>query len=301
MPHSTLLLAAILAAGAVPDPHRAEIEAWRAQRVERLQVPDGWLSLVGLDWIEPGRTVIGSAVGASSIGPDADAFVKIAGIPPRLGTLTLADGELSIELDEKAGATDDGKPATQSTLLADTAGTPSVVAHGSVSFVVIERSGRYALRVRNSAAATRTGFLGMDYYDIDPAWRVEGKFRPHPDGKMIPIANVIGTLEDTPNPGVVEFERDGKRYRLEAVDGGPDQLWFIFADRTSGKQTYGAGRFLYSDRPKPGSDLVVVDFYKSYNPPCVVTPYATCPLAPPENRLDLAVTAGELNYRGAVH
>lgn len=301
MPPTSLLLAAILAAGAAPDPHRAEIEAWRAQRVERLKLPDGWLSLVGLDWIEPGRTAIGSAVDASAVGPDADAFVKIAGVPPRLGTLTLADGKLSIALEAGTGATVDGKPATQATLLADNSGTPSVVAHGSVSFIVIERSGRHALRVRDSAAATRTGFVGMDYYDIDPSWRVEGRFLPHPDGKTIPIANVIGTLDDTPNPGAVEFERDGKQYRLEAVDGGPDQLWFIFSDRTSGKQTYGAGRFLYSDRPKPGSDLVVVDFNKSYNPPCVFTPYATCPLAPPENRLDLAVTAGELNYRGVVH
>ena len=109
MPPTSLLLAAILAAGAAPDPHRAEIEAWRAQRVERLKVPDGWLSLVGLDWIEPGRTVIGSAVDASRVGPDADAFVKIAGMPPTLGTLTLAEGKLSIVLDEDAGATVDGK------------------------------------------------------------------------------------------------------------------------------------------------------------------------------------------------
>ena len=257
MPPTSLLLAAILAAGAAPapDPHRAEIEAW------------------------------GKAATATTL----------------TSTLTLVDGKLSIALAEGTGATVDGKPATHATLLADNSGTPSVVAHGSVSFIVIERSGRHALRVRDSDAATRTGFVGMDYYDIDPSWRVEGRFLPHPDGKTIPIANVIGTLDDTPNPGAVEFERDGQRFRLEAVDGGPDQLWFIFADRTSGKQTYGAGRFLYSDRPKPGSDLVVVDFNKSYNPPCVFTPYATCPLAPPENRLDLAVTAGELNYRGVVH
>ena len=128
MPPTSLLLAAILAAGAAPDPHHAEIEAWRAQRVERLKVPDGWLSLVGLDWIEPGRTAIGSAVDASAVGPDADAYVKIAGVPPRLGTLTLADGKLSIALEAGTGATVDGKPATQATLLADDSGTPSVVA-----------------------------------------------------------------------------------------------------------------------------------------------------------------------------
>lgn len=298
MSNTSLLLAAILAAGAVPDPHRAEIEAWRAQRVERLKLPDGWLSLVGLDWIEPGRTRIGSAVDAGAVGADADAFVRIAGMPPRLGTLLLADGKLSIALDANPGVTVDGKPATQATLLPDASGTPSVVAHGTVSFIVIERGGRYALRVRDSAAPTRTGFRGIDYFDIDRGWRIEARYLPHPPGRTIPIANVIGTLEDTPNPGAVEFERDGQLHRLEAVDGGPGQLWFIFADRTSGKQTYGAGRFLYADLPPAGSDRVIVDFNKAYSPPCVFTPYATCPLAPPENRLDLAVTAGELDYRG---
>lgn len=297
----TLLLATILVAGVAPGPHRAEIEAWRAQRVERLRQPDGWLSLVGLDWIEPGRTVIGSAVDASVVGAGADAFVRIAGMPSRLGILTLADGRLSLALEEGSGATVDGRPATQATLLPDASGTPTVVAYGTLSFIVIERNGRYALRVRDSAAPTLTGFAGIDYYDIDPAWRIEARYRPHPAGKTIPIANVIGTLDDTPNPGYVEFERDGATHRLEAVEGGPGQLWFIFADRTSGKQTYGAGRFLYADLPKPGSEVVVVDFNKAYSPPCVFTPYATCPLAPPENRLDLAVTAGELDYRGAAH
>jgi uncharacterized protein (DUF1684 family) len=112
---------------------------------------------------------------------------------------------------------------------------------------------------------------------------------------------VINTIEPMANPGAVVFERDGKTYRIEAVDEGDGQLFLIFADRTNGKETYGAGRFLYAAPPAPGSDRVIVDFNQSYNPPCVFTPYATCPLPPPENRLDLAVRAGEKKYRGAVH
>jgi hypothetical protein len=112
----------------------------------------------------------------------------------------------------------------------------------------------------------------------------------------MPIASVINTVEPMANPGVVVFRKDGKTYRLEALDEGDGQLFLIFSDRTSGKTTYGAGRFLYADPPKDG--MTVVDFNQAYNPPCVFTHYATCPLPPPENRLDIAVTAGEKKYRG---
>jgi uncharacterized protein len=185
-------------------------------------------------------------------------------------------------------------------LAVDTSGAPTLVRFGNANFQVIERSGRYGLRVKDNDAATRKAFPGhMDNWPIDPAWRIEAKFEPHPPGTTIEIASIINTLDPMPNPGAVVFEKDGKTYRLEAVDEGDGQLFLIFADRTSGKETYGAGRFLYAAPAVDGK--TIVDFNKSYNPPCVFTPYATCPLAPPENRLDLAVTAGEKKYAHAAH
>jgi len=120
-------------------------------------------------------------------------------------------------------------------------------------------------------------------------------FVPHPAGKTIEIADIIGTLNQVPNPGAIEFQRDGKTYRIEALDEGDDELFLVFADRTNGHGSYGAGRFLYAPRPD-AQGRVALDFNQSYNPPCAFTPFATCPLPPPENRLDLAVLSGEKAY-----
>lgn len=272
--------------------HKTEIEAWRAQRLERLQRPDGWLTLVGLHWLAEGKQTVGAA-------KDNDVVLAVG--PGHLGTITLDEKKVAIELADgvvaKIGETD----ARSGELAPDSTGAPTLVSFGNANFQVIERWGRYALRVKDADAATRSHFLGLDYFDTDPASRHEARFEPHAAGKTIEIANVVGTLEAMPNPGAVVFEKDGKTHRLEAVDEGDGELFLIFADRTSGKETYGAGRFLYTSPPAAGSTTVLVDFNKAYNPPCVFTPYATCPLAPPENRLDLAVTAGEKKYRGAVH
>ena len=287
--------ALVVAASTAPvDPaaHKAEIEGWRAQRVERLKQPDGWLSLVGLHWLTEGTQTVGS-------GKDNDVVLAVG--PERLGSITLAGKKVSIELadgvEAKLGETD----ARQAELAPDSSGAPTLVTFGNANFQVIERWGKYALRVKDADAATRTGFVGMDYYGIDPSWRYEARFEPHPAGKTIEIANIVGTVEAMPNPGAVVFERDGKTHRIEAVDEGGEMLFLIFADRTSGKETYGAGRFLYAAPPAKGSSSMIVDFNMAYNPPCVFTPYATCPLAPPENRLDLAVTAGEKKYRAEAH
>ena len=270
-----------------------QIEEWRAARVERLQAPGGWTSLVGLHWLEAGTHSVGSAKGND---------VVLAVGPPTLGKLTLKGGKVRIELDPAANATVDGKPARAAALKDDSKGEPTTVAFGTASFHVIERGGKLALRVKDSEAPTRKQFAGIDNYPIDASWRVEAKWTPSKAARTLDIPNVVGTVEKMPVPGKAEFTRGGKSYTLLPVLETPDakQLWFIFADRTSGKQTYGAGRFLYADMP--GKDgTVVIDFNKSYNPPCAFTPHATCPLAPPENRLDLAVTAGEKNYAGSGH
>lgn len=290
----SLLMLAMLATTPTPaapvDPV-ADVEAWRAARIARLEAPDSWLTLVGLHWVEEGTHAIGS-------GKD-NAIVLNTG-PAQLGTLSRKGTEISLALAEGVDAKIGDTDARSGVLAADVSGTPTLVRFGNSNFMVIERSGRLALRVKDNDAATRKAFPGrMDNYAIDPSWRIEARFEPHPPGTTIEIANIINTLEPMPNPGAVVFEKDGKTHRIEAVDEGDGQLFLIFADRTSGKETYGAGRFLYAAPAVDGK--TIVDFNKSYNPPCVFTPYATCPLAPPENRLDVAVTAGEKNYVGAAH
>lgn len=279
-----------IGAGQAPEAeaaYRAEIEAWRAARVERLKQPEGWLSLVGLHWLAEGAQTVGSA---------ADNDVVLAVGPERLGTLTLADGRVRLALAPGVEARIGDTEAREAELVADSAGSPTVVRFGRASFVVIERSGRFGLRVRDPEAKTRTGFVGIESYPIDPKWRVDARFEPHPEGRTIEIASVINTLEPMKNPGALVFEIDGKPHRLEAVDDGSGQLFLIFADRTSGRETYGPGRFLYAAMPADGR--TVLDFNRAYNPPCAFNAYSTCPLPPPENRLDLAVRAGEKKYEG---
>lgn len=265
-------------------------EAWRTQRRERLLAADGWTSLVGLHWIAPGDHRVGSAAGND---------VRIAMGPARLGRLSLADGRVRFVPAPGAGVEVGGRAVHEPVALrtdADAAG-PDVIAFdgGEGRATVIERMGRLALRVRHARAPSRTAFTGLSYWPAEPSWQVTGRFVPHGAGRTIDIANVLGGVEPLPNPGAIEFSRDGRAYRLEAIDEGGDTLFLVFADRTNGHGSYPAGRFL--DVPRPGADgTVVLDFNRAYNPPCAFTDFATCPLPPPENRLDLAVTAGEKAY-----
>jgi uncharacterized protein len=272
-------------AESTPDP-AAEVETWRAERLERLQRPDGWLSLVGLHWLEPGTHTIGSA---------AENDIVLATGPERLGRVVVDEGEVGFIAAAGVGASLGGVPIDGEAPLE--AGARVTFNGGDASLQLLERSGRFALRVRDANAATRIGFIGIEHYPVDLSWRFDARFEPHQDERTIDIVNVLGMVEPMPNPGVVVFERDGREYRIEAVDEGVPQLFLIFADRTNRNETYGAGRFVYVDWPAEGGPTVL-DFNRAYNPPCAFTPYSTCPLPPPENRLDMAVTAGERRYLG---
>lgn len=263
----------------------------RADRDARLRKPDGWLSLIGLDWLSEGRNTIGSAKGND---------IVLAKGPAKLGVLTLVGGKASIAFEPGVDATVDGKTVTESVLATDKDGNPSIVAFGTASFFVIQRNDRVGIRVKDSAAPSIAAFLGIDAFAIDPSWRIEARWVTLETPQELEIPDIVGTVYKLKVPGKAVFERDGRAYELlpmnETIDDG---LFFVFADRTSGKLTYGGGRFVDADSPKDGK--VVLDFNRAYNPPCAFTPYATCPLAPPENRLKLAIEAGEKNYRGSKH
>jgi len=286
----------VSAADVQADAYVRSIEQWRHTRVAELTAPDGWLSLVGLAWLHPGANTIGSA---------ADRDVVLPSGPARLGVVTLAaDGTLRLELEAGTGALVDGKPQRDAVLVDDAhagAGKPTLVSFGSTSFIVIHRGDRSGLRIRDTQAPSRTGFLGIDYFPIDPSWRVEADWVPAAPGETLEMGTVIGTTDKFPVPGKLRFSRDGKSFEILPVIEvpGDKQYFVVFADRTSGKETYGAARFVYIDPPQGGK--AVLDFNRAYNPPCAFTAFATCPLAPPENRLDLRVTAGEKKYRGGPH
>jgi uncharacterized protein len=272
----------------------ADNEAWRRQRHDDLQKPDGWTSLVGLHWIELKAHYLGSSPGSG---------IRLALGPPRLALLEQEGGRLFLTPEAGVALTLDGAPLKgRSELRSDASTAPSVIGFdgGRGLLTVIERGGRHALRVKHADAAARAAFAGLEYWPVEPAWSIVGRFEPHAAGATIEIANILGMLEPMANPGAVVFRSDGREHRLEAVDQGDGKLFLIFGDRTNGHGSYGAGRYL--DAGTPAADgSVVLDFNRAYNPPCAFTAYATCPLPPLENRLDLAVTAGEKAYAAGAH
>ena len=266
--------------------------AWRAERRADLTRPDGWTSLVGLHWVTPG---------AHYVGTERDNGIRLAVGPAQLGMIDLRPPRIRFVPHRGAALSVDGEPTRGATQLRadDAPEGPSTISFddGKGLVTVIKRADRYALRVRHADAPTRVQFAGLAYWPGGPSWSVDARFEPHRPARTIPIANIVGTMEPTPNPGAVVFERDGRTHRLEALEGEDGGLFLVFADRTSGHGSYGAGRFL--DTPAPDArGRVRLDFNRAYNPPCAFTPFATCPLPPPENRLDLAIRAGEKAYAG---
>jgi uncharacterized protein (DUF1684 family) len=285
--------------------YERSIMDWRAERVARLMKPDGWLSLVGMHWIEEGSTQIGT-------NPKFTARLAVG--PDRLGIVTVKGDTITFRAEPGNDVTIDGQPAPDvATLVPDTAGEPTVVGFnkGDASFIVIQRGGKYALRVRDALAPTRTGFTGIDYFDIDPAFRFQAKFTPHPPGHKIGIVNILGMEEPMDNPGTLTIDVTGQRhdpatgklvdahetYTLEAIDEGDHRLFIVYADGTSGHESYAASRFVYADFPKGPDNVTELDFNKGYNPPCAFTAFSTCPLPPPSNRMAMRITAGEKKAR----
>jgi len=294
----TALVAVMALSGALSQPVAAqgddpslqryleEIADWRERRHQRLASEDGWMTLVGMEWLTEGENRVGSS-------PASDA--RIPGGPADWGTIVVNGDEITYRPAPDGGITVDGEVVEQARLVADSQGQPTIVRSGDLSFHVIYRQS-YALRIRDRQAPVRMAFKGMPVYEIDPSWRIDGRFIPAEPGATVEVADVLGHINPSPLLGAFEFERDGQTHRLLGI--GTDEsttVQFLFADMTSGRETYGAGRFVYSDG-MPGNGRLVVDFNKAYNPPCAFTEYSTCPLPLAENRLRLAVRAGEKKY-----
>jgi uncharacterized protein len=245
----------ILAAGTMLAATTGSDEKWRADYEASLKAPDGWLSVAGLMWLHA--------------------------------------GENTIQLSNRKTAVlnfDDGKVTYQKHLLKPDADSVKI---GDVTMTVIDRGGKTGIRLRDPNAETRRDFTGCKWFPAKADWRISAKWIAYRKPKTIAITNILGMTDQEPSPGYAEFTVQGKQFRLEPViDDG--ELFFMFKDSTSGKSTYGAGRFLYAALPK--ADRVELDFNKAHNPPCAFTAFATCPLPPRQNILPVGIEAGEKSY-----
>jgi uncharacterized protein len=264
--------------------YRQRVEQWRAQHQKALAADDGWLTVAGLDWLKEGENRVGAD-------PASEVALPPNSAPAHVATISFHAGQAVLHPAPGVPLALNGKPAAQTTLHEDS----DILAINRLKFYLIRRGERTGIRLKDNDSPERKRFAGLSWYPVDPAWRISAKFTAWDTPHTIAFTNTIGQKESEPSPGYVTFTKDGREYRLEPTleDG---TLFFVFRDRTSGKTTYGASRFLYTEPAKDG--IVYLDFNKAENPPCAFTAYATCPLPPPQNRLDLAVEAGEQNYKG---
>jgi hypothetical protein len=285
------LSASVTAAAADRAAEQTSVLGWRAQRLGELTGDTGWLTLAGLFWLKEGDNSFGS-------GPGNDLILDNAALAKTAGTFQVGGNRVRFLAQPGAGVLLNGTAVDSVALHSDAAGEPTVLASGPLRFFVIERGGKLGVRVRDLNNPRRLEFHGLQYFPISDKWVVNARFVPSPPDKRIRIVNILGMEEEAVSPGALEFTQDGREWHLDTVleRPGDQQLFIMFADTTSGQETYGGGRFL--DIPLPVAGSAVVDFNKAYNPPCALNDFATCPLPPPQNRLKLRIDAGELKYVG---
>src|ERR1022692_87463 len=279
-----LLGPAVLFAGAPAAPDSAYVqsfERWKAEQIDDLK--QNWLPLAGLYWLKPG-------VNSFCMAPE-NAVVFPKG-PAQGGEFDLDGKDVTIKLLPGAHATIGGKPLATAKLDPDVSGQPTVIEMASLRFHLIVRGERVGIRVKDLESAAVANFKGVIFYPLDLNYRVTATWEPSDGKKTIDVPNVLGDVTAVPVAGTVVFKINGQEQRLTALGGDPSKgLSFVFNDLTAKSDTYPGGRFLDTDPVANGT--VILDFNRANNPPCAVTPYATCPLAPKENRLAVAIPAGE--------
>lgn len=270
--------------------YEASINAWHQERKAKLKAEDGWLALAGLFWLNEGENTFGSAAGNDLVFPEG----KIAA---QAGTFILSGNEVTLQVHNKTAILVNNKQVTEAIVFERGTKDAPEMKYGSLKWYVIKRGNKYGIRLRDTQSDARLNFKGITRYPVTTDWRVEARLESGIFPKKIAITNVLGQTTQEKSPGALVFTVDGKEHRLDALGEG-DSYFVIFADKTNGTETYGAGRYLYAD--KPGADgKIILDFNKATNPPCAFVPYATCPLPPKQNFLTIPVPAGEKSYEEA--
>jgi uncharacterized protein (DUF1684 family) len=263
------------------------IEKWRSDEERDLKKEDGWLTVAGLFWLKDGINTVGA-------GPEFDVRLTDSFKKGKFGEIDFKNGAAVLKVESGVEAQSDGKSISTIDLVSDEKGKPTRIRTGSQTFYVIRREDRFGIRLKDNNSKARLAFKGMHWFPIDESYKVTARFEALPEPKELMIPNVLGGHFKMKSPGILKFTLKGKEYSLQPVDEGDGILFIIFRDGSNESETYSAGRFLYADKAVNGE--AVLDFNKAQNPPCAFTPFATCPLAPPQNSLDVEIKAGEKRY-----
>ncbi|MCF8381100.1 MAG: DUF1684 domain-containing protein [Bacteroidales bacterium] len=279
---TTLILSCNRQAATSPE-YIEEIETWQKNRVERLKSENGWLNVVGLYWLEEGENSFGSASDNTIIFPE--------NAPEYAGIISKTGDTVKIKVNLAAGITTDGQLMNDMVLQTDKSGSPTIMKAGSFAWFIIKREDRFAIRLRDFSNPRIAKLDSIPAFPVSMDWVKEARFNAFDSIKKVEVPNMIGGNEVYECPGKLMFRHEKRNYELLAFKEG-DGFFIILGDETSAIETYAAGRYMYTKAPDENG-IVILDFNKAYNPPCAFTDFATCPLPPPENRLNIAITAGE--------
>lgn len=265
-----------------------EIEKWRSERETKLKTETGWLTVAGLFWLKEGVNTIGA-------GESFDVRLTNNFRPGKFGEIEFKNGAAVLKVAGEVEAQVDGKRFTGTkTLVSDERGKPTEVRTGTQTFFLIKREERFGIRLKDSNSDARRNFKGLEWFPVEESYKVTARLEPGTEAKELQVPNVLGGFFKMKSPGVLKFTLKGKQVSLQPVEEDDGTLFLIFGDASNESATYKSGRFLYADKPVNGE--VTLDFNKAENPPCAFTPYATCPLPPAGNKLEVAVDAGEKRY-----
>ena len=283
-------LITLLSCSSKNSSYENEINEWHKERILKLKEPFGWLSLIGLHWVPNDVSSFGSA-------ETNDIIINSENAPHKIGSIFNYGTTKGVNLLTSSNVLVNGIKQKQVSIKTDSDINPTIFTHGSLRFYFIERDGKLALRVKDSLSQTRTNFTTIDRFQIDPSYKVDATFIPYEKIKTIKINTSVDLLEEVSIPGEIKFSFNDQEYSLLPIEEKDSDEWFIvFTDLTAGKDTYDACRFLYVAKADDNGNLTI-DFNKAYNPPCVFTDYATCPLPPKENVLNFEIKAGEKNWK----
>lgn len=264
------------------------VEKWRSDEETNLKKETGWLTVAGLFWLKEGINTIGA-------GSDFDVRLTDNFKQGKFGEIDFKNGVAALKVESGVEAQSDGQSiSTTIDLVSDEKGKPTEIRTGSQTLYLIRREDRFGIRLKDSKSKARLAFKGQHWFPIDESYKVTARFEAWPEPKEVMVPNVLGGHFKMKSPGILKFALKGKEYSLQPVTEEDESLFIIFCDKSSLSETYKSGRFLYADKPVNGE--AVLDFNKAQNPPCAFTPFATCPLPPPQNNLDVEIKTGEKRY-----
>ncbi len=295
-PLLTILAIGILLAGCSGQSQKstkdyvANVDQWHQKRIQSLKQEDSWLSLAGLYQIDDGTHTFGSDSTNDIVFPPK--------APAQMGTVSKEGNQFSFDFAAGVNVTQDGSAVSQLEISHSDQNESRKLRHGSLLWYIIERRGNYYIRLKDTKHPNFANFDGIDRFPVSKNWRVKATFDPFEEPKTITIPDIMGDTYQDSLYGTLQFSIDGQQYSLAPL-GHPqkdEEFFIIFGDNTNGNSTYSGGRYFYAPTPDKNGGTYI-DFNKAYNPPCVFTDFATCPLPPEQNRLDLNITAGEKMYR----